>query len=473
MKRIRIRSTGRALVGKIGRRLPAGVGRVVRSTTAVTLTSATVAAAIPAAATLVAVTPAVAQEPQSGDVRLGISYEPGYVPALVVAPVAARPGLEAVASEASEILRTDLDFSDRFDIIAIPDTLSASGPPNYALWNQLGAVWLVTADVSGSATSPILRLSLHDVVYGQLENVQAFSLPELTEDGFRMAIHRASDAVVSWATDGQSGIAATRIAFRRRGGDGTSALYLVDSDGHNPRRVSTGGQSVYSPAFSRDGSRIAYTSQTETGDFALVEANLITGRRRTISTSPLIQTPAYAPDGRLGYAEITGGGVEVFLEGAGRLTETRGDALNPTFSPDGLRFAFEADPTNQPQVYVQAVAGGPPRRISVYVRGERTNAVGPDWSPNGDRIAYAAISGRGFQVFTVNPDGTDRRMLTSRGESEAPSWAPDGRHLVFSSADSQGYALWILDTVTGRSRVLTSGRRDELPDWSPSLPPGS
>lgn len=414
-----------------------------------------------------------AQEPQSGDVRLGISYEPGYVPALVVAPVAARPGLEAIADEASSILQTDLDFSDRFDIIAIPDTLSSNGPPNYALWNQLGAVWLVTADVSGSATSPILRVGLHDVVYGQLKNVQAFSLPQLTAGEFRMAIHRASDEIVSWATDGQVGIAATRIAFRRRGGDGTSALYLVDSDGHNPRRVATGSQSVYSPAFSRDGSRIAYTSQTESGNFALLETNLITGSRRTISTSSLIQTPAYGPDGRLGYAEISGDGVEVFLEGAGRLTETRGDALNPTFSPDGRWFAFEADPTNQPQVYVQALTGGPPRRISVYVRRERTNAVGPDWSPSGDRIAYAAISGRGFQVFTVNPDGTDRRMLTSRGESEAPSWAPDGRHLVFSSADAQGYALWILDTVTGRSRVLTSSRRDELPDWSPSLPPGS
>ncbi|MCG8470087.1 MAG: hypothetical protein MJB57_18075 [Gemmatimonadetes bacterium] len=417
------------------------------------------------------VVPLAAQE--EGDVRLGITYQPGYVPALVVAPVASRPGLEAIADLAEDILRRDLDFSDRFEIITPSDALPTNGPPNYQLWNQMGAVWLVTADVSGSGASPILRVGLHDVVYGRLENVQAFSLPEMSDGDFRMAIHRASDAVVSWATDGQQGIAATRIAFRRRGSDGTSALYVIDSDGENLQRVSTGGGSVYSPAYSPDGSRIAFTTQDETGTFALVEANLITGGRRTISTSTLIQTPTYTADGRLAYAEMSGGGVEVFLEGAGKLTETRGDALNPTFSPDGRSFAFEADPTNQPQVYVQPVAGGRPRRISVYVRNERTNAVGPDWSPNGDRIAYAAISGRGFQIFTVNPNGTDRRMLTSRGESEAPSWAPDGRHLVFSAADSQGHALWIMDTVTGRSRVLTSGRRDELPDWSPPLPTGS
>ncbi len=420
------------------------------------------------------VAPAVAQDPvESGGVRLGIQYQPGYMPALVIAPVGAAAGLDDLAAAVSEILRTDLDYADRFEIVTVPDSLRTGGPPNYALWNQLGAVWLVTADVSGSPSSPILRVGLHDVVYGSLKNVQAFSLPARGSSEFRMAVHRASDAVVEWATDGEPGIAATRIAFRRRAADGTSSLWIVDSDGHDVRQISTGARYVFSPAFSPDGSRLAYTTQDEAGNFALMETNLVTGRRRTLSTNTLILTPSYAPDGRLAWAETTGDGVEIYLEGAGRLTTTRGDALNPTFSPDGAWFAFEADPTNQPQVYVQRVSGGQPRRISVYVRGERTNAVGPDWSPTGERIAYAAMSGGAFQIFTANPDGGDRRMLTSRGWNEAPSFAPDGRHLVFSSEDSRGHGLWVLDTVTGRSRALVTGRVDALPDWSPRLPPGS
>lgn len=415
---------------------------------------------------------AAAQEP-AGDVRLGITYQPGYVPGLVITPVKAGQGLAPVASIATEILRRDLDYSDRFDIIAVPDSLESGGTPNYGLWNELGAVWLVTADVSGGASAPILRVGLHDVVYGNLENVQAFTLPRADDPGFRMAVHRVSDSIVSWATDGDVGIAATRIAFRRKTQEG-STLWIVDSDGENPRRIDTGAYNVFSPTFSPDGTRLAYQVQSEDGAYAIAETNLVTGRRRTVSTTrDLIQTPTYAPNGSLAWAETATTRVQVMLEGRGALTNVRGDALNPTFSPDGQWFAYESDVTGEPQIYVQAVSGGAARRISIYTPNERTNAVAPDWSPKGDRIAYAAYNGGNFQVFTVNPDGTDRRMLTSRGESQVPSWAPDGRHVVFESRDSRGYALWIIDTVTGRSRTLTAGHMDMLPDWSPSLSAGA
>ncbi len=412
---------------------------------------------------------------EGGALRLGLTYEARYVPGMVVAPVSASAGFGELGAAVGEILRTDLDYSDRFDILAVPDTLTLSGAPNYALWNDLGAVWLVTSDISvapGTQT-PLLRVSLHDVVYGNLENVQAFSLPSLDAADFRMSVHRISDRIVFWATGGQRGIAATRIALRRRDGDGSSYLVLIDSDGRNPQRIDTGGRNVYSPAFSPDATRIAYTIQDETGYFSLVEMNLITRSRRTVASGRLIQTPTWTPDGRLAYAEGIAGTTRIVLEGDGPLTEGRVQSLNPSFSPDGVSFAYEADPANEQQVYVRLVSGGPARRISIYHPREDTNAAGPDWSPNGDRIAYSALSDRRWQIFTVNPDGTDRRPLTSRGESEDPSWAPDGRHLVFSSIDSQGSTVWILDVFTGRARPLTAGRLDGLPDWSPPIPAGS
>ena len=154
-----------------------------------------------------------------------------------------------------------------------------------------------------------------------------------------------------------------------------------------------------------------------------------------------------------------------------RLTYTNaGETLNAAFSPAGDRLAITSSPLGNPQIYVMPVAGGAPQLISRYVFGERGYATSPDWSPRGDRIAYQAWIENSFQVVTVNPDGGDRRVMTSAGSNEDPSWAPDGRHLVFATAGSRGNSLLILDTVSGQVRTLTSGRVDQLPDWSASLP---
>ena len=409
----------------------------------------------------------IAQEPSDdGSVRLGITYEPGRAPALSVAPVGAPSDLEVAAREVRLILERDLDYSDRFRITP-PLLERVSDPPNYALWNEADVVYLVAADLTGTATRPVLRVGLHDVVYGTMTNVQAFSLPSPASPTFRMAVHRVSDRIVSWATGGQQGMAATRIAFRRRSSDGRSSLWIVDSDGENLTRVETGSaDAVYSPSFSPDGTRIAYTSRSVDATYGLHEVNLLTGRREEIASGQLLLTPEYTPGGELVWAWGRSGRTSIVTERGAVLSDTGADALNPTFSPDGRQMAYVSDPAGQPQIYVREVGRAPARRISVYVRGERSNAATPDWSPDGRRIAYSALAAGQWRIHTVNPDGTDRRQITSRGDSEMPSWAPDSRHLVFSVADSRGNSMWIADTVTGRSRILTSGFIDELADWS-------
>lgn len=416
--------------------------------------------------------PALAQDPE--DVRIGITYTPGFRPGLVMTPVTAGVGLEAKGSSADSILRQDLDFSDRFQIIESPESVP-EGPINYGLWNQIGAVWLVTADLSGTSAAPILRVTLHDVVFGEVKEVRAFSLPAASSANLRMAVHRTSDEVVRWAT-GDPGIAATRIVFRRKVADG-SDIFAVDYDGRNLQRLTRDNGIVYSPSLSRDGSHLLYVSYRDGGP-AVYERNLATDRSRTIAAGAgLSITPSYSSDGdHILLARTTGQHTEVFemqrqpLCCSRRLTFTSsGDALNPSQSPDGRRMAVTATPLGLPHIYVMSADGGNPSLISRYVFGERGYAAAPDWSPQGDRIAFHAWMEDSFQIATAGPDGSDRRVLTSRGSNEDPSWAPDGRHLLFASSRGGRNALWILDTVSGRVRGLTENHVDQMPDWSGSL----
>jgi TolB protein len=418
--------------------------------------------------------PAQSQDP--GDVRLGITYTPGFVPGLVMTPLESDGTMATVAASIDSIVRRDLAFSDRFEIIPVPDGMGGGGPVNYGLWDQLGAVWLVTGAVSGSDRGPVLRLSLHDVVFGELKEVRAFTLAAVGDADFRMSVHRASDEIVRWAT-GDPGIAASRIVFRRNLDATRSDIFMIDSDGSGLRRLTRDTSIVLSPTLSPDGSGLLYVSY-RSGEASVYEKNLRTGGDRTIATGGLNITPVYSPDGRsILFGKTVGTHTELFrmqrnpLCCSERMTYTSaGDAMNASFAPDGRRIAFTASPLVQPHVYVMTLGGSNPQIISRYVYGERGYATSPDWSPRGERIAYQGWLDNTFQIIAANPDGSDRRVLTSSGRNEDPSWAPDGRHLVFAS-NRQGYnALWILDTVTGRIRSLTVNNVDQLPDWSDAIP---
>ena len=417
--------------------------------------------------------PAIAQD--RGDVRLGITYTPGFQPGLVVTPVGHALELATPAGAAEEILRTDLLYADRFEILPIPDSVTAGQNVNYGLWNSLGAVWLVRSEMTGTPSAPTLRVGLHDVVFGELKQEQSFPLPAADARDFRMAVHRVSDQIVEWAT-GDPGIAATRIVFRRKTGEG-SDVYAIDYDGENLTRLTSENTIVYSPALHPAGAHLLYVSYAE-GRPIVYEKDLRSGTRRTISDVPGVNlTPVYSPDGsRILLARTAGDHAELFelqREPPGsprRVTYTSsGETLNAVYSPDGARLAITSSPLGNPQIYVMPASGGASQLISRYVYGERGYATSPDWAPQNNRIAYQAWVDNSFQVVTVNPNGADRRVMTSAGSNEDPSWAPDGRHLVFASSGSRGHSLLILDTVSGRVRTLTSGQVDQLPDWSAPL----
>ena len=105
---------------------------------------------------------------------------------------------------------------------------------------------------------------------------------------------------------------------------------------------------------------------------------------------------------------------------------------DPQLSPDGRWVAYQvstpdvAANRSRTDLYVVAAAGGEPRKLTDGPSSSTT----PRWSPDGRRLAFTT----GGQVWTMNPDGSDRRQVKtiSTGAGD-PVWSPDGKLIAFAS----------------------------------------
>ena len=86
------------------------------------------------------------------------------------------------------------------------------------------------------------------------------------------------------------------------------------------------------------------------------------------------------------------------------------------------------------------------------------------WSPNGKKIAFAAVHYRGeLDIYVINADGTGRTNLTSTKTiiEDEPSWSPDGKQIAFTRGDvgdvyvDQDVYLMNADG-TGRTRLTNN-----------------
>jgi len=110
-----------------------------------------------------------------------------------------------------------------------------------------------------------------------------------------------------------------------------------------------------------------------------------------------------------------------------------------------------------------AADGGNPQRLTHA----GSYNVTPAWSPKGDKIVYAR-SGGGFQIYSINPDGSGDTQLTTVGNNENPSWSPDGRFITFHSTRDGGDGIYVMRADgSGQIRVSTGKGSTSQPAWSP------
>jgi TolB protein len=107
--------------------------------------------------------------------------------------------------------------------------------------------------------------------------------------------------------------------------------------------------------------------------------------------------------------------------------------------------------------------------VSRLTNGEG-EAVNPSWSPDGQHIAFAWTKGfapGNYNIFVMDVASKDITQLThEEGRNENPSWAPDGVHIVYSSRQGRKTQIWtMLANGTGKRQLTTAGN-NEKPVWS-------
>ncbi len=404
-------------------------------------------------------------------VRIGVDYNPGTRPGLVVVPGV---GVDSVRA----IVRRDLDYTDRFEMVTVADlptgspagrgSAESTGGLNYQLYKSLGAQFAVELV---SATGGITA-RLHDLIEGRVQSQKTVSLPSPSAVDFRLEVHRLADEVARWAS-GSPGSAASRLLFVSGG-----RIFRIDSDGHDLAPVTPAGQTALSPAWSPDGQRIAY-GQLNDGRGGVIVQTVGGGGAFAApgSQTALNITPVFSPDGRtLAYAHSDERGTDIYTANvierccAQRLTVGRfADNLSPTFSPDGRRIAFISTRAGPPQLYVMAADGTDQELLAPFDYGATGSTNAPDWSPDGANVVFHREVSGSPQIFLVDVVGRRVRQLTSSGRNEDPTWAPDGRHVAFISDRSGRRQIWIVDIETGRVRQLGTPSAARLPAWSRRL----
>ena len=217
--------------------------------------------------------------------------------------------------------------------------------------------------------------------------------------------------------------------------NGRDALFVMDlvKGEMRLRRHVEGLISLASPAWSRDGSKIAFSGLRPSGESDL-----------------------YLMDRESG--EVT------------RLTNDYYADVDPTWSPDGKSIAFSSDRTRYGKaghrnLFLLDVESLEIRYLTCGAWTDQT----PTWSPDGSRIAFTSDRGGMFEIYTVDRDGNGARVSQLLGTTLDPAWLPDGKGFLFTGFNRGGFGIYqmpLREPAAGDSFSLDAALAQGPAQWN-------
>jgi Tol biopolymer transport system component/DNA-binding winged helix-turn-helix (wHTH) protein len=332
----------------------------------------------------------------------------------------------------------------------------------------------------------------------------------------RLTNHVARDLYPAYAPDGK------KIAFNSNR-NGLPAIYVMNADGSDVRKISGEALNCGRPKWSADGKKIFFSAQVEADGpsatyavsaegghlakfsnlrgehspddkkMALVRSLVAdskasaeifvanadgSGEVRLTKNNRLDADPAWSPDGRHltftcfpdGFVEGEPSNAEICVmnaDGGNTIRLTHNPTLDnmPVWSPDGTRIAFYSarDCKSGQAIYVMNADGSNQMHLT-----ECQNFEGEGvWSPDSKKFVYASYRNGNPELYAINADPSQQTNLTRHpAEDSEPTWSPDGKQIAFISNRDGKASLFVMDADGANPRRLTDDALARL-SWSP------
>ncbi|MEM6159982.1 Tol-Pal system beta propeller repeat protein TolB [Erwinia sp. P6884] len=385
-------------------------------------------------------------------------------------------GQGAAPEDIGGIVAADLRNSGKFnplDRSRLPQQPTSAAEVQPAAWTALGIDAVIIGQVQpGADGSYLVSYQLVDTS-GNPGAVLAQNQFKVTKQWLRYAAHTASDETFEKLT-GIKGAFRTRIAYvvQTNGGQFPYELRVSDYDGYNQFVVHRSPQPLMSPAWSKDGSKVAYVT-FESGKSALVVQTLANGAIKQVASFPRHNgAPAFSPDGsKLAFALSKTGSLNLYVMDLAsgqirQITDGRYNSTEPSWFPDSQSLAYTSDQAGRPQIYKISASGGTPQRLT-WEGGQNQDA---DVSSDGKSMVMISTNGGAQHVARQDLETGAVQQLTDTFLDETPSLAPNGTMVIYSSTQGMGSILQLVST-DGRfkARLPATDGQVKFPAWSPYL----
>ncbi|MEI8031446.1 MAG: Tol-Pal system beta propeller repeat protein TolB [Comamonadaceae bacterium] len=381
--------------------------------------------------------------------------------------VSAFRGEDSAPQKIAAIVQADLERSGQFRAVDSSGVaLDELSRPDVTVWRQRGADSLVSGSVTRLADGRYdVRFRLWDVVRGQDLGGQSYAV---TPADLRLAAHRIADFIYEKLT-GDKGVFSTRIAYVTKAAQ-RYQLWVADADGENSQSALASPEPIISPAWSPNGSQLAYVS-FESRKPVVYTHDVVTGKRRLIANfRGSNSAPAWSPDGRtLAVTLSRDGGSQLFaIDAAGgeprRLAQSSGIDTEPAYSPDGKSIYFVSDRGGAPQIYKIPSLGGAAERVTFT----GSYNISPAISPDGRWLAYISRVSGVFRLHVMELATGAVNAVSDTSADESPSFAPNSRLIVYAT-QQQGREVLMTTTLDGKIKARLSGQSGNIrePDWGP------